>query len=468
VKTYKPPKSVTFSKSPLHSQLFPKSLYELLPHRSYSDVSDGTTVSILATERLKRLARYLEQNHDLSRGALDRLVQFIVGDAGIGIDPTPKTFSGSIHQETQKILLSLWRDWTHNPEVTGTHDWVSVQRLLCRTWLRDGEALVQKIVGTLPTLSHDTEVQLSLELIESDLLPIYYNDIEKNITAGIEQNQWGRAIAYWIYKKHPGSPTGFNADIKRVSAANIIFLKLIDRIGQLRGVTVFSSVVRRLNDVFEYENSERYAAKLAANLTGVLKTDNPEIYESDAPRELNLQPGSILDNLRPGESLDIISSNRPNTQLENFRLGQLKAASAGVGLSGSSFSRVYDGSYSSQRQEQVESVGGYKGTSRLFIGQFIRPIWHLFTDTALLQNKIPISKDLDISTLNHCQYQLPVMPWIDPLKEASAQNQMLGNFLTSPQTIIRERGGTPSEVLTQWEQWQKMLEIHNLTTGIKS
>ncbi|MGU0161066.1 phage portal protein [Escherichia coli] len=49
----------------------------------------------------------------------------------------------------------------------------------------------------------------------------------------------------------------------------------------------------------------------------------------------------------------------PNPNLETFRNGQLRAVAAGSRLSFSSTARNYNGTYSAQRQELVESTDGY-------------------------------------------------------------------------------------------------------------
>jgi capsid protein len=55
----------------------------------------------------------------------------------------------------------------------------------------------------------------------------------------------------------------------------------------------------------------------------------------------------------------MIKSDRPNPNLETFRNGQLRAVAAGSRGSFSSIARNYDGTYSAQRQELVESTEGY-------------------------------------------------------------------------------------------------------------
>ncbi|MFP1462800.1 phage portal protein [Escherichia coli] len=64
----------------------------------------------------------------------------------------------------------------------------------------------------------------------------------------------------------------------------------------------------------------------------------------------------------------MVKSDRPNPNLETFRNGQLRAVAAGSRLSFSSAARNYNGTYSAQRQELVESTDGYLILQDCFIG----------------------------------------------------------------------------------------------------
>ena len=46
------------------------------------------------------------------------------------------------------------------------------------------------------------------------------------------------------------------------------------------------------------------------------------------------------------------------------------------------------------------------------------------------------------------------MPWIDPLKEASAWTQLVQSGFSSPIEVIRRMGKNPRDVLNQNEEWQ--------------
>jgi capsid protein len=169
-----------------------------------------------------------------------------------------------------------------NPEVTWQHDWASCQRLLCRSWLRDGDVFAQVVQGITPFLDHGTAVPLSLEMIESDLVPLSYS-LAPGIVHGVEINAWGRPLAYHILRQPPGdvfSTFAAPSDMKRVSADRILHVKMVDRIRQYRGVSVFASVLQRFDDLKDYEESERIAAKVAASMAAYIKKGAPDDYET--------------------------------------------------------------------------------------------------------------------------------------------------------------------------------------------
>jgi len=105
--------------------------------------ASGDSAVRRAGTSLREQARHLDQNLDLARGILDVLVQNVVGPQGIQVEPQPRRSDGTIHEEFARSILALHRDWAKRPEVTWQHTWPSAQRLLARTWFRDGEALAQ-------------------------------------------------------------------------------------------------------------------------------------------------------------------------------------------------------------------------------------------------------------------------------------------------------------------------------------
>lgn len=410
---------------------------------------------------IRAQARHLARNHDLARGALRTLVNNVVGAKGIGIEPQPRRADGSIHTEYAKALLEAWRDWCRYPDVTGRMPWSRLQRAMARAWLRDGEVFAQMISGTRPDLDHATRVPLSIEAFEADLIPMDLADPRRNIVQGIERNQWGKPLAIHVLKTDAASiglPT--SADTKRIPWDRALHLATLDHIGQIRGVSEFASVITRLEDIKDYEESERVAAKIAAMLTAYVKRGTPDLYdpnESPKPgeREINFAPGMIIDDLAIGEEIGLIDSKRPNPNLITFRQGQLRAIAAGLGGSYSSISRDYNGTYSAQRQELVEQWIHYAVLCDEFTGEIVQPVWENFVSAAHLSGAVRMPADLQPGTADDALYVAQAMPWIDPLKEANAWKVLVETNQASEVEAIRRRGASPRDVLEQRAEFRR-------------
>ena len=411
-----------------------------------------------ARGKLRDLARDLDENLDLAVGILDSLVNNVIGN-GIMIEPMVRLGpDGELDTDTNQAIRRALADWGRSPEVTGSLPFGEMQRLACRTWLRDGEVLAQHVSGDRNGMTYAGAVPYAVELIEADYLPFDYLD-PPGIVHGVEVDAWGRPRAYHLYLENPGDSfngrlVAYREQTKRVSADLITHLKFARRIRQVRGVPIFAAVFNRLDDIRDYEESERVAARVAAAFCGYVKrgTDFASTVagNTSGQRLMEMAPGQIFTDLLPGEEVGTIGSNRPNTGLEQFRNAQLRAVAAGTGASASTISRNYDGTYSAQRQELVEANVGYSRLRDLFVQRFLRDIYERFVQAALLSGEINAPRSADATILD-AEYRGPAMPWIDPLKEVQADRERVSAGFASRHQIIRERGGDPHMVDRQIE-----------------
>jgi lambda family phage portal protein len=421
---------------------------------------DGDTALAPALASLREQARNMDENHDVAHGALDVLVDHVVGR---GVVPAAqiKDAQGKPAAEANAKLDRLFREWARRPDVTGELQWGKAQRLMARSWFRDGEAFCMFVEGNVPGFSHGTKAPLSLELLEADVVPHDYDAPAEGTFQGIQKDGWGRPKAYYVYKTHPGAYNGnasLLSDLKRVEAGRMAHLKMTTRIGQTRGCSVFAAVILRLGDVKDYEDSERVAARLAAMMCVSFKRD-PNLplgsYEKNpgtGRREIDFERGMVIDDLKPGESVDTFMSNRPNSGMEAFRSGQLRAVAAGTGAGYSSLSKNYNGTYSSQRQELVEQYGHYETLRDEFVGAFVERVWRRFVDMALLAGLVRLPRDADPLTLYDAEFRGQARPWIDPKKEIEAELMAVQAGFKSRQQVIRERGSDPDDVTHQIER----------------
>lgn len=426
-----------------------------------------------AGESLTQKARYIDANSDVGTGALDSLVARTVGDM-IRTEPLVKRTDGTPATELNEKLQTLYHRWMESPDITGELKRGEVQRLACRTWYRDGEFLCRRVEGL--NVKHNTFLPLSIQLLEIDHLRIDYT-IPPNIVNSVEKDEWGRPIAYWILPVHPGSISRFALPMPvRILASEIIHPKITKRIGQTRGVTQFHAVFDRFQDVNDIDLYERTAAKMGAAIG--LKIERPLEYQPNIikgnilnrERIQQFWPGMVLDGLDPGEKAEMLNpAGRPNPEITKFRHDQLRSAAAGLGISFSALSNVFDGNYSAQRQDMVQNESKIDAKTDSFITGFINPIYKWAVEAMLLYGFIDLSlfKNVDLWTIFDAVHHGPALPWIDPQKEIEAKVQAVEAGFKSRAQIIRENGDNPDAVRSEIAMERQRDEEQGLSFGVK-
>jgi lambda family phage portal protein len=426
-------------------------------HKAKRQSRDADSSLQNTARSMREQSRWLDENHDIVTGLFDRLEERVVGGAGIAVEPIPLTHDGRIHLEFAAQIKAQWAEWSLCPEASGELSRPQMERTICRTWLRDGEALAQELMGKVPNYTHLHAVPYALELLEPDYLPWDLSDLARGISQGIERDSWRRVKAFHLLKRHPGSATVFSltTDTKRVPAEQMIHIAYRKRIGQNRGQPLLHAVMIRLADIKDYEESERVAARISAALAMFIRKGTPEDYVAPvadangklpSDRTIALAPGTVVDTLGPGEDIGMIESNRPNPFLEGFRNGQLRAVAAGTKVGYSSLSRSYDGNYSSQRQELVEAQLGYDQLQHDFIDYWSRPVYRAWLRMAIASGVIKVPLDVDPQTIFGAIYQGPVMPWINPVHEANAWETLVKAGFADEAEVARARQRNPQEL----------------------
>ena len=431
-----------------------------------------------AARSLREQARHLEHNSDIARGALGTMVANVVG-AGIKPEPQIRLRNGDLHEELNETLSHLYREWARRPEVTWEFDEPAAQRVAVRSALRDGEVFAQHLVDRIPGLQHGTIVPYSYELIEAEYCPSLYQDVARKIEQGIELNDWSRPVAYHFLKRRINEDftvrLQISEDTRRMEARFVSHLALKDRIRQVRGVSLFAAALRRISDINEIDETERVAARVAAAMAVSIKKGDPYMYTPPSDpdndyREIEFVPGMVIDDLQPGEEMQSIVSNRPNNALIPFRQDQFRAMASGLGLSYSSLSRNYNGTYSAQRQELVEQHAHYGIVWSWVVSRLEMPKWHAFLDAAVIGNRdlLRMMSDIDPVSLRDCDFSRPAMPWVDPNKEMAGIEKELALGLTTRSAVMRARGRDPREVARQREMEAAQLGEQPSTNSVQA
>ncbi|MCJ8304837.1 phage portal protein [Shewanella sp.] len=423
-------------------------------HKAKKEGRGANQAVFAAGKSLREQARWLDENHDLSIGILDRMEERIIGAQGIVVEPQPRDLAGNILDDLANELQRRFGNWSLKPDVTGRYSRPELERLVLRTALRDGEVFGQHVLGKVPKLIHPNEqgTPYSIEALEPDFIPYELNDVAKRIRQGFEVNAWGQVVNYHVLLDHPADQQGFRYKTKPIAKAKMLHLGLFKRLHQLRGISLFHGIMTRLADIKDYEESERVAARISAALAFVIKRGVPDMFnpEGKSTQDIKFSPG-MTTTLAPGEDIETLESNRPNVHLVDFRNGQLKAAAAGSRGSYSSIARDYKGSYSSQRQELVEQDESNRIMQQWFCAGWSRPVYRNWLKMEQLNKVDPLilPADLDINTLFDGVYYGPTMPWIDPKKEAQGWEMMIAGNAATEAEWARARGRNPAEVKRQ-------------------
>jgi lambda family phage portal protein len=135
-------------------------------NRSANQLSQNGAVS------LREQARWLDNNNDLVIGILDKLEERVIGSEGIIVDPHPVLKNGNIAKKFASQIRSAWAEWSVSPDVTGEFTRPMLERLLLRSWLRDGEVFTQLVSGNAMGLSPVAGISFWLEALEADYVPM--------------------------------------------------------------------------------------------------------------------------------------------------------------------------------------------------------------------------------------------------------------------------------------------------------
>jgi lambda family phage portal protein len=427
-------------------------------HRAKKESRGANQAVFAAGKSLREQARWLDENHDLSIGILDRMEERVIGAQGIVVEPQPRSISGEILDDLANDIQRRFGAWSLKCDVTGRYSRPELERLVLRSALRDGDVFGQHVMGKVSKFGHPNEqgTQYSIEALEADFIPYEFNDVSKRVRQGLEVNGWGQVVNYHVLLDHPADQVGFRYKTKVIPASSMMHLGLFKRLHQLRGVSIFHGILTRLADIKDYEESERVAARIAAALAFYIKRGDASMFQPDqsgesSSREIPIAPGMTFDDLKPGEDVGMIESNRPNVHMVEFRNGQMKAVAAGSRGSYSSIARDYKGSYSSQRQELVEQDESNRIMQQWFCAGWSRPVFRNWLKMEMLNKQDPLvlPPDIDMRTLFDAVYYGPTMPWIDPRKEAEGWEMMIAANVATEADWTRARGRNPTEVKRQ-------------------
>lgn len=408
------------------------------------------------------------------------IVQNNVIGSGIGLQPKVKTSRDAFSDRINDDIEQQWEHWSkkqhcHMGKAVAFPD---LERLCLGQVFDAGEIFIRKHFSALP----GSRVPLALEIIEPERIADEFipspGDPNNSVRLGVEVDQYGAAVAYFIRTLHPGDTSLFmplKADrVERVPADQIIHLRIIDRWPQTRAIPWMHAAARKLNDMDGLTEAEITAARASACYMGFVQppADNSSSFEGDPQADGSMQEElepAVIHKLNPGETFESFSPNRPNSQLDPFMRMMLREVAAGVGCSYESLSRDYSQSnYSSSRLAILDDRDLWKVLQGWWVRSFREELHEIWLQQAVLAGAIASISIGEYATNREKFEAVCFKPrgwsWVDPTKEVAAYKEAVRCGFTTVSDVIAQTGNGRDlyEVLEEREQELEFMEEKDL------
>lgn len=440
------------------------------PHTSPSTELQGALPFLRAT------ARDLVRNSPHANRAVRVLSTHI---AGTGVRPRAKVvgMQKDAAEAISRISRDQWDRFVENCDPEGQMDFYGQQRLVARATAEGGEALRIWV-----PYAEDGRLFWRCQVVEGDLLDHQKNEMLANggrIVQGVEFDQMGRRVAYWMHEWHPGErylAGGFHFDVKRVPAEFVDHVYEILRPGQVRGVSWLAPAATILRDVDDLAEAEVVRKKLEACISMVVHnsaddqiggapmaslseakgSDGAALKTSAGDPIERMQPGMIFE-ARPGWDVSFNAPPASEGLVEHMK-ERFHAIAAGTGTT--YFQLTGDMSkanYSSMRAGELDFARLVDvWQADLMITQSGRPGWRRVMRAA------QVNGELRSPRIPGAAWTPPARPWVDPKSDATAAIMQIEAGLISAPEVIERTGRTPEEVLEENRAWREKLKSAGL------
>lgn len=437
--------------------------------------ADGEILGDLAT--LRNRSRAANRDDALASG-INRT--FVRGVVGTGLRPQSKAEPKAKADACEKVWYSR-ADRLALADGKLPHG--SHQQLVYGKRREDGDVFLTAAVDG-STLWIET-VEGDRVCTPCDAVPA---DPAGRIVEGVEKDAFGRVVAYWILRQHPGevvtqatklgpkaegwvSPWPSSSFVRVPEARVCHDRSRVTRPGQTRGVPDCHAILQDLRDLDLLMLASLKRAQIAACLAVFLTSsadasDLIELTAEDYGYSLDqkLEPGMVF-RLFPGESIETAQPSATLPDIETLVLILARRIGAAVGLSPQAVLRWWDGvNYSGARTIKIDDRTTYRAERASFAETSLTWEWRTVLEHELmLGNPDLLAADVTLEDVQGVEWIGDEEQWVDPLAEADAIETMLRLGLTTLKIEAERLGRNWEELLAQKAAEKKLIESLGLT-----
>lgn len=422
---------------------------------------------------LRSRSRDAALNDVYARAYFEALKTNVVGKDGIQLKSNVRFMNGKYDTFSNERLTSLWSEFSKSVTTDGLN-MQETQKLIIETVARDGEIFIVKRRG-----DRFGKHKMELQLFEAEYCDHDFNAVAKSgniIRSGIEYDEFGKIVAYHLYKYHPKALSRANATKKneriRFSANDVIHVFNRERITQGRGFPWISSALIPLTHLREYQKSELVASRVASAKMGFYTRPRGEEDllgdgedENDANAFFQEAEAGMFDILPDGYSIETFDPQNPNANFGNFVKKVLQGVASSLGVAYHTLSNDLEStSYSSLRQGAIEERDTFKSHQQLMIDQFLTPVFEDWLSNVLAFRIAGTQFPVDMyDKFNAPIWKPRTWAWIDPQKETAAIKLQLEQKIRSRTDVARSLGWEYDDVLAEIAEEQALAEKHGVS-----
>lgn len=384
-------------------------------------------------------ARILRRNADVFAWAMRRHL-----DNVSTFSFQARTGNDAVDEQVEELIR--WWSLPENCDVTGRHSFQRLIRLMDACALADGDCFIY-------TLSSG-----HLQLIEGDRIrtPNDLGDYEGKIDRdafvhGVQTTDSGKALRYAICDRDGNSFVLRNL----AQAKYLIQHGYFDRYDQVRGISPISAGINTFKDL--YEAKEYALARMKLSQFFIMKLKRAATgFEGDTAAEYDIDMGQGPQSieLENGDDAEFLESAQPSTQFQEFVKSRTEAALKSIDIPYSFYDESHT-NYSGARQALLmyqQSAAIKRQNIRAILERLTRWRLQLF----VLDGELRLPSGMTVENIGF-DWVPAGMGWVDPLKEAKADIELVNNRLKSRQEISKARGKDWWEIVGELKAEQDYL-----------
>lgn len=298
-------------------------------------------------------------------------------------------------------LFEVWSKDKRLVSLSGKYTLGQLQRLAYKAALLSGDCLVILSVNRLGLPQ--------IELVDGiNIVGPPLKSLNSNVHHGVELGKNKQETAYYVYdgveyKRVPAFTTRGRRRAWLVRATET-------RIDDVRGLPLLSVVLQNINEIGKYMDSEQRAALVNSYIAiyhtqsekaapgsaspfakGIKKTTEVENCDGGTNEYKQMQPGYLMTNLLPGETVGSFDTKRPNVNFGPFVEFCMKTMAQALEIPPEIMFLEFKSNFSASRQAKLDFNDYVQKAQAIFSESFTQPIYNEWLTGMVLTRKINAS-----------------------------------------------------------------------------